>query len=117
MKMSACPTVSELGASESNEGDGSSLKSSGTSGLDKDVISPSALTPFGFNNEFGISFAFSYVPMLEDNTGRGIAGHDIGVGISIDSVGSSVDLFLVTSIVGQEFLEIIILHDEIFAIV
>ena len=117
MKMSACPTVSELGASESNEGDGSSLKSSGTSGLDKDVISPSALTPFGFNNEFGISFAFSYVPMLEDNTGRGIAGHDIGVGISSNSVGSRVDLFLVTSIFGQEFLEIIILHDEIFAIV
>ena len=113
--MSACPTVSELGASESNEGDGCSLKSSGTSDLDIGISSLGALTPFGFNFKFGVSFAFSFIPLLEDNTTSGIAGHEIGKGISINSVGSSIDLMLVTSINGFEYLELIIQFDEICA--
>jgi len=96
--MWACPTVSELGASESNEGDGSSLKSSGTSDLDIAVSSLGALTPFGSKSEFGISFAFSVRPGLEDNTGIGITSHERGEGMVINSRVSSINLFLVTCI-------------------
>ena len=114
--MWACPTVSELGASESNEGDGSSLKSSGTSDLDVAVSSLGALTPFGSNGEFGISFAFVFRPGLEDNTGIGITSHERGEGMVINSCLSRINLFLVTSINSLGLLECKFIFDEVFAI-
>lgn len=112
----ARPTVSELGASESNEGDGSSLKSSGTSDLDVAVSSLGALTPFGSNGEFGISFAFVFRPGLEDNTGTGITSHERGEGMVINSCLSRINLFLVTSINSLGLLECKFIFDEVFAI-
>lgn len=86
MKMSACPTVSELGASESNEGDGSSLKSSGTSDLDVlSFLDLGALAPLGIQLELWRSFAFSISPGFKDDTGLSIAGHKSGIGESVDS--------------------------------
>ena len=112
----ARPTVSELGASESNEGDGSSLKSSGTSDLDIAVSSLGALTPFGSKGEFGISFAFGIRPGLEDNTGLGITSHKRGEGMVINSGISSINLFLVTCINSLGLLESKFILDEFFAI-
>ena len=114
--MRAGPRVSELGASEGNEGDGSSLESSGTSDLDIVVSSLGALTPFGSKREFGISFAFSFVPGLEDNTARSITGHERGEGMYINSILSSIKLFLVTSLISFGLLDCIGFIDGICAL-
>lgn len=103
-------------AGESNDGNSSSLESSGTSDLVVVFTPLLALTPFGSESLLNITFAFNCIVDLHGDTGLGIALGDGRVGESVNySFLLSEEIFLSLDvgdgiIIGlvalQEFLEL-----------
>jgi len=85
--------VSELGAGESNDGDGSSLECGGTGNLDPCVFvtftnSSGASVPSGFEFNFG-TFAIFAIECFMDNTSLGVAGGKGGESVLVNLISSS----------------------------
>lgn len=78
--------VSELRAGEGNNGNSSSLESSGTSDLVVVATPFLALTPFGSESLLNVTFAINHIVDLHGDTGLSIASGDGRVGGSVNYI-------------------------------